>query len=396
MALQMPNDTLLGVGIQQGSGASDYLKMAAGYEQYVSTDANFNYYPFTDLSLAPVKATDVLPPEIGGKALPTGQFVTGVWAQGPMSLIPRLDNRLGWLLLASMGQVSTITDIKAADLDFLGGDATVTSGINCHVFTVVEDDQFFVPWITARRLLPNVTAAERVGEVFQDGRVASMTLSAASAAPVTMDMNVLARMAQQDYAFEFNAGGKIANWSATYDDFDNFAVTSCDGYVKVGGVAFDVTAVSLNLVNQVMPPTQSITIGSVHPTDFPNLGRALTVTATYLVSDYDLYVSSLKGASADVSVDAGANVACTIYEAECDIMLASQTAIGAAGDADEPYRLRFISNQLDDNVSWVVQPIRIQPNRPVVAQLIGTFVAAPTGYPWYLVLQNDQADYALP
>lgn len=396
MALQMPNDALLGIGIQQGTGASDYIKMAAGYELTVSDDSDFNYYPFTDLSLAPTKSTDVLPPEIGGKALPTGQFVTGVWAEGPVSLIPRLDNRLGWLLLAAMGQVSTIADIKAEDLNFLSGSGDATAGVNCHVFSVVDDDQFFIPWITARRVLPHVTAAERVGEVFQDGRVAALTLSAASAAPVTMDLSVVARVAQQNYSFEFNANALLPNWAATYDDFDNFAVTSCDGYVKVGGVAFDVTAISMNLVNQVMPPTQSITIGSVHPTDFPNLGRVLTVTATYLVDTYDLYMSSLKGAAADVSVDLGANVSCTIYEAECDIMLASQTAIGAAGDATEPYRMRFISNQLNDNVSWVVRPIRIQPNRPVVAQLIGTFMAAPTGYPWYLILQNDQANYNLP
>jgi hypothetical protein len=387
----MPNDALLGLGIQGGGGASDYISMAAGYGWYVSEDANFNYYPFTDLSLAPVKNTDVLPDEIGGRALPTGQFTTGVWAEGPVSLIPRLDNRLGWIMLAAMGKVSTIADTKAEDLDFLGGAGTTTSGVNSHVFTVESTDQFFIPWLTARRKLPHVTDAEEVGEIFQDGRVAAMTLTAASAAPVSLDLNLLARVYQQNYVFNYNPG-----WTATYDYFDNFAVTSCDGYVKIGGVEFNVTAASINLVNQLLPPTQSLFIGSVHPTDFPNLGRVLTVTATYLVEDYDLYVSSLSGASDDVSAGGGSNVECTLYEAECDIMVASQTAIGAAGDATEPYRMRFISNQLDDNVSWMVRPLRIQPNRPVVAQLIGTFLAAPSGYPWYLVLQNDQANYNLP
>ncbi|MHC4542921.1 MAG: phage tail tube protein [Planctomycetota bacterium] len=392
MALQMPNDALLGVAIQQGAGATDYIKMTTGYELAVSDNDDFSFYPFTDLSLAPVKNVDVLPPEIGGKALPTGQFVTGIWGEGPVSLIPRLDNRLGWLLLASMGQVSTVPNQKAADLSLIGGDGSSTSGVNTHIFSVVQDNQFFIPWITARRKLPHVTAAEEVGEVFQDGRVAAMTLTAAAASPVTMDLNVMARVKQSNYVFNPNP----ATWTAVYDDFDNFAVTSCDGFVRIADVDFDVTAVTVNLVNQLMPPAQTLTIGSVHPTDFPNLGRVMTVTVTYLVDNYDMYVSSLAGSTVDVSGSSGENVACTIYEAEFDVMLASQTAIGAAGDATEPYRLRLISNQLDDNVSWMVRPLRIQPNRPIVCQLTGTFLASPSGYPWYMFLQNSQANYSLP
>lgn len=392
MALQMPNDALLGIAIQQGAGATEYAKMAAGYNTAVSADEDFEYYPFTDLSLAPVKNVDVLPPEIGGKALPTGQFVTGIWGEGPVSLIPRLDNRLGWILLAAMGEVSTVPNQKVEDLSLIGGSGATTSGVNTHIFTVVQNDQFFVPWITARRKLPHVSDAEELGEVFQDGRIAALTLTAASASPVGLDLNVLARVKQSDYVFVPNP----STWDAVYDDFDNFAVTSCDGFVKIGGIEFGTTAMTVNIVNQLLPPAQSLTIGTVHPYDFPNLGRIMTVTVTYLVENYDAYAASLVGSTVDVSASSGVNVACTVYEAEFDVMLASQTAIGAAGDADEPYRLRIVSNQQDDNVSWMVRPLRIQPNRPIVAQLTGTFLAAPVGYPWYVFLQNAQSNYNMP
>lgn len=392
MALQMPNDALLGLGIQQGlPGASDYLKMAGGYEQIVSVDDNIHFFPFTDLSLAPVKATDTLPPEIGGKALPTGQFVTGVWAEGPVSLIPRLDNRFGWLLLAAFGQVSTVANTKAEDLTICGGSDAATSGVHSHIFSVVDADQFFTPWITARRLLPHLTAGERLGEIFQDGRMSGVTIGAATAAPVTCDFNILARVKQADYVFNTNPG-----WTASYDDFDDFGVASCDGHFKVNDVSFDVTAMSINLVNQLLPPAQSTVIGTVHPKDFPNLGRICTVTATFLVSDYDLYVSTFAGSTTDVSASSGANVACQVYSADLDVMVASQTYIGAAGDADEPFRLRFVSNRANDNVTWMVRPIRIQPNRPVVCQVIGTVLALESGLPFYLVLQNGQANYTLP
>lgn len=391
MALQMPNDALLGLAIQQGTGATDYLKMAAGYEEAVSADGSFHFYPFTDLSLAPTKNSDTLPQEIGGKALPTGEFVTGVWAEGPVSLIPRMDNRLGWLLLAAMGNVSTVDDTKIEDLSLIGGSGEgTTSGIHTHIFTVVQDNQFFQPWLTSRRLLPHGTAGERVGEVFQDGRIQTFTLNAAAGAAVNCDINVLARVKQEDFVFNINPG-----WTSNYDSFDDFLVTSCDGHFKVADTAFKVTSMAMTLTNNLLPPAQSLHIGNINPLDFPNLGRTLTVTGTFLVEDYDLYLSIFAGSAVDASASSGENVSCTVYEAELDVMLATQTAIGAAGDADEPYRMRLISNQVDDNVSWTVQPIRIQPNRPVVAQVTGTFKASASGYPWYLMIQNAQSGYTL-
>ncbi len=61
MALQMPTETLFGLGIQQGSGASDYLKMSDGYEQIVSVNANISWYALTDVGMSPVKTQVPLP-----------------------------------------------------------------------------------------------------------------------------------------------------------------------------------------------------------------------------------------------------------------------------------------------------------------------------------------------
>jgi len=391
MALQMPNDAQLGLALQRGAGATDAIKLAAGYGQYTGSDASYNWYPFTDLSLAPVKNVDQLPPEIGGVALPTGQFTTGIWAEGPISLIPRLDNRFGWIMYAAMGQVSSVSNQKVEDLTLIGGAGTATTGVYTHIFSPILTDQYFIPWLSARRLLPHLTAGERVGEVFQDGRVATFTINGAAAAPVTVDTTFLARVKQSNYVFEINP-----SWSATYDDLSDFAVASCDGHVKINDVSYQATAVSINLVNQLLPPQQSLVIGSVTPVDFPNLQRQLTIAVTFLVENYDLYLSTFTGATVDASASSGENVACTIYQADVDVMLASQTAIGASGDTSEPFRLRVVSNQDADNVSWTPRPVRVVPNRPVVMQLIGTVTAASSGYPWFMMLQNGQAGYVLP
>jgi hypothetical protein len=385
MGLQLPMNSLFGMAIQQGAGANDHAKMAAGYEQLNSTDNQFRWFILTDYALAPVKNQANLPPEINPRALSAGTYVTGVWAQGPVSMIPRLSDQFGWLMLAAMGHVSTVSDTTAANVfGVQGGDA----GINSHLFTFYDDDQYFQPWLTLRRLLPHTTAAEVLGAIFQDGRIASMTLNAAAASPVTADINFLARVNQSNYVFNPAPG-----WTESYDDLYDFGVTSCDGYFRVGGVNFPVTTMSLTLANSLLQPQQSITIGTVHPEDFPNLGRTAQFTATFLVEDYDLYASIFAGTAVDFDGSSGENVACQVYDADLDVMLASQTYISGT----EPYKLRIVSNTTgDDNVTWSVAPIRIQPNQPIVMQVTGDIKAVGSGFPLYAILQNAQTNYELP
>jgi len=389
--MQMPQDSLFGVGIQQGSGGTDYAKMADGYDNAETT--NIYYYPLLDMSMGMAKMQDSLPPEMGGKAMTFGTFATGVWGQGTASLIARLDNRLGWLLLAATGECSTVTDIKAENLGICGGSGSSgdTSGINSHIFYFSDNDEFFAPWLTIRHLLPNATAAEEVGEIFQDSRIGSFTLTAASGAPVTIDLDLVGRRLQASEEFDVNPG-----WSASYDDFTTFAIPSCEGHFKVEGTEHDVTNVTFTINNNVLPPQQSIIMGSLDPKDFPLLSRDVTVTATILIENYDLYVTTFTGSSVDVSSGSDQTAACTVYKGDLDVMLASQVAIGAAGDSSEKYKLRIVSNADNNNVAWMAQPIRVTPRRPVVMQITGTVEAVSGETGLYLVLQNSKADYALP
>jgi len=391
--LQMPNNTLFAMGIQQGGGGqglSDYLKMTLGYEHQVSENGNYNYYSLTDLALSVVKATDQIPDELGGRALTAGVFPTGTWAAGTASLVPRLDDSLGWLLLATMGDVSTVPDTKAENLALLGGVHGADAGIYSHIFQFQYTDQYFVPWLSLRRLLPHTTSAKRVGESYQDGHVATFTLAAASAAAVRADVGFLARVWQQDYVFDYNP-----SWGeATFDDFQKFATTSCDGHFKVNDVSFDATGVSVTVNNSLLPPQQSLIIGSMHPIDFPNLTRTVNLTVSFLVSDWDFYVSTFYGES---TVDTDRNVACLVYQADVDVMLASQQNITGT---TEPYRIRVLSNPDEDNVAWAIAPLRITPNRPLVVNATATVLATEGGlwenHPFFVILQNGQANYTLP
>jgi hypothetical protein len=337
------------------------------------------------------KMQAALPDEIGGKAMSFGSYVTGVWGGGTASLIARLENRLGWLLLATLGEVSTVADTKAEDLSLIGGDDSTTLGVNSHIFYFSDDDEFFAPWLTIRRKLPHATAAEEVGEILQDGRIGTFTLNAASGAPVTVDLGIVGRRLQASEEFDVNPG-----WSSAYDDFTTFAVASCEGHFKLEETEYDVTNVTLTVNNNVLPPAQSVVIGSIDPKDFPLLSRTVTVAATILIENYDLYVTTFAGSAVDVSAGTDQSAACTVYKGDLDVMLASQVAIGASGDTDEKYKLRIFTGTANENVAWQVRPIRTVPRRPIVMQVIGNVEALSSGIGFYAVLQNAQANYNLP
>ena len=395
--LVMPNSALFAIGLQQGAGATEQAKLIAGYEQLVA-EANMHYFSLTNLGFAPVKNVENLPPEIGGRALPSGAYTAGVWCEGSISMIPRLDDQFGWLLYAATGQVSTISDMRAEDLAICGGDGvTTTSGIHSHVFTLPVDNQYFLPWMTLQRLLPHATAGERVGEIFQDGHTRTLTITGAAAQPLSVDVDMVARLNQSDYVFNIDPETGLS-WSPSYDDFDTFGVTSCEGHVKVNDVTYMARTAGITFTDQVLAPAQSLIVGSIHPQDFPNLGRQVQVVFTFLVENYDLYLSTLTGATVDASASPGENAACTVYLQDLDVMLASQVAIGAAGDATEEYKLRLVSGYGLDNVSWQARPLVISPGRPVEIQVTGNIQSTTVaqGSPFFLILQNAVANYDLP
>ena len=126
-------------------------------------------------------------------------------------MVPRFDNRFGWILLAVLGDVSTVADTTVANyLLGVGGDDTshadgIGGQINSHVFNLFDTHQFFSPWLTCYRLLPSVADGEQLLEVYQDGHFQTLTINAASVSPVTVDMSIMARLHQGNYVFNVDA-----------------------------------------------------------------------------------------------------------------------------------------------------------------------------------------------
>ena len=80
-----------------------------------------------------------------------------------------------------------------------------------------------------------------------------------------------------------------------------------------------------------------------------------------------------------------------------EIVLASQTRMGAAGDGMERFKLCVKSNEDHDSVTWKMQPLRLQPNRPVILQATASFSSiSETADPFWFILQNLKTNYELP
>jgi len=378
--------------IQMATEGRIGLLRQTAYDTIQTTDGNFHYFAFTNCSYAPMEQAGQLPLESGASAFPRGYFKSGVVFQGMVDLIPRLENRFGWILEAVCGDASTFSDQTVAQVIAAAG---ANVGVNAHQFMPLYGvdataSRLDIPYLTTHRLLPHTTAADQVGEISQDACIASLTMNIGAAGIVTSRLAMIGR-ANPATVWDLNPG-----WSEpTYDNDDTFAVTACEGSVSIsitGGTPgtvteFDAQAATITFTNLLLNPNQSRVIGSGHHLDHPNLGRTLTIDIPYLVMDYDVYMQCFSGAANPV-VDAGWS--CTPAAGNVDISVQSAEEIsGAATTAYYLMRLRTAQG----NVKWYANPLPIVPGRPVVCALRGYVCHTSSGLPYEWFLQNDTANY---
>lgn len=372
--------------LQLGTAGLFGLHKQADFDTIYTTN-DFYWFPFTGCDFSPVQRQGALPMESGAKSLPRGVFKAGVHAAGGLDFIPRLENRFGWILEAVCGDASFYDDQTIAQVI---AEAGATAGVDTHLFGFQDADEFAIPYLTTRRLLPHDTAASQVGEIIQDVRIGAFTLNVMGQQIVTARIDMLGRM-KPTVPLDLNP-----NWpDPTYDADDTFMVTSCAGSVKLSITdgtpstltAFDVRTASLIWTNNLLPPQAGARIGSPHPRDFPVLSRGIGINVIVYVADYDLYMQTLGGPANPVA-DTGWS--CTPLKGDIDVTLLSPAEIASTG---EYYTLRYRTDQA--NINWMTRPIVLVPNQPVLVQMTGMVAPVSSGRPFYIYLQNaTNAEYA--
>ena len=373
--------------IQFGTAGRFGILKQTAFETPQTADGDFKYLPFTGGDFGPQQQQGQLPPEAGGqtKSLPRGIFKSGILAMGGIEIIPRLYQNIGYWIECLSGDVSTYTDQTIAQV-IAGAGAEV--GVNTHLFGFVDNDDFDVPYFTAHRYLPNLTAGEDLGEIFQDCRMIAMTLDGRAANIVTARFDMVGRALGTPW-------DKNPGWAEpSYDDDSTFMVTACAGQVKMSVpdgtpaalTEFDVLSARLTWVNTIVPPDRMRVIGSPHPVDFPVTGRSIAVDVVVYVDTYDLYLQLFAGPQTVID-DHGWS--CSPLFGDVDIIFQSPALIGVT---TEYYQLRFLTDQA--NVGWQCRPIVLEPNQPVLLALRGVITEQDIpGRDFELYIQNAAAAY---
>lgn len=118
------------------------------------------------------------PLEIGSGPFPTFPYKAGYIVGGGVEIQPRLEDSLGWLLYAALGDVST-----------------TGSGPYTHDFTPLSADQSFVRWMTLRKYIPKKEGDEDtdIGEEYMDCKPVALSLTLPNDAPITARWDFMGR-----------------------------------------------------------------------------------------------------------------------------------------------------------------------------------------------------------
>lgn len=387
--------------LQMGTaGRFGVLKQSA-FNTIQSTDSSFHYYAFTECNYGPVEEVAALPLEAGTpRPLPGGVYKTGLTFAGNVRLIPRLENRIAYLLEATVGDISTYSNQTIDEQVALKDASTPVSGtytgVYVHQFVMQYDmlgtgSNWTLPYMTTHRLLPNKTTASEVGEISQDACVTSLELSSQAPGVLMANLGLIGRGAA------ISLWDKNPGWTApTLDADDTFAATACTGFAKIsvnGGTPStlttqNITGVTLTFTNTLLPPDQARIVGSPYHVDHPCLARAVTLDIPMLVQDYDLYMQCLGGA-ADPIADTGWS--CSPLEGNIDIQWQSAEPIAGAG-ATAYHQMRFRTTQ--NNAKFSIRPIALVPGRPVVFALRAQLTRPSSAPPFELYIQNATVSYS--
>jgi len=326
------------------------------------------------VAMGTVQQQTVLPPELGGVLTPTGAYKAGYFFAGDVDMLPRAEGDFGWMLLAAMGSVSTVTGVDE--------DANAVVGLNTHIFSFDPADPSGQPWCAARRLTPGVTTGENFGEAGFDCKVNMLRFTIPAAGKIVAKIQMVGRDIELDdastwsYANSFESGQSIPDAGG--------------GIFELNGVEYPIVGATIDIANGLSTPQQEAIIGDFRPDDFIALFRSMTIRMVYKYENSELYRQLLTGTvdgtawsplPYELVTDGAGHAFDARFEAPIDI-----------GATNYPYKLIVRANR----VVWGVEgPPELAAGGIITQALVGSVVTPDSGAYVEVVLVNDQADYVV-
>lgn len=230
------------------------------------------------VQMGTVQNQQPFPQEIGGLIVPTGMFKDGAYFAGSADVFPRLESTFGWLLYATMGNVSSVAGPEAGTYE--------------HIFRYDPADTASQPWLAARVSIPGSAVGEELGEAGYDCKIANMTITAPAAGPLSTTVGLVGRVPIYDI-------GHSWTYDNAYENTDSVPMSG-GGYMKLGGVEYPIMGAEITVSNNLTSPQDERIVGSYHPDDFVALNRVLAIRFAYKYKNPDLTMLSY-GAATDAS-----------------------------------------------------------------------------------------------
>lgn len=323
-----------------------------------------------DVDYADNQMQDTIPLEVGGTLTPTGAYKQGVNVMGGAQIMPRLENSVGLLLLATLGKATTTNP---------------STGVYQHVFTF-QTNEINQPWLAARRMIPGRDNIYGNGIIGYDNKVNLFRTTVAAASPVEVMLQMMGRFPIMDNHPETWLG-------SSFEDFESIPL-ACRGTFKLPTVEglpnpLPVTQVVAEMVNVTTTPREEMVVGSYYMDDVVTRTRVLTFRFVYKWRDANLanylFGNQLR-ASAWSPVPFVTETSGTDYAV--DLLVESPNNIE---DTTTPYSLRIRANK----VFWQPQPVRLRAGDIVMLEMVGTVLYDSGGYCEF-VLINGQTAYSVP
>lgn len=216
-------------------------------------------------------------PEVGGIPVPTFPYKVGPQVGGGMTLQPRLESTLGWLLYGAIGDIAT-TPVAGMD------------GAYDHAFKLKASDPSFVPYMSFRKYIPpsDGTTATDLGEVFTDCKIVQAGFSLPNNGPINARIDVIGRKFQHDMA------PSAWTYANTFEDWQSIPVAcSTGGYIKFdtgsGLVLLPVVQAAVNFTNVPLDLRQERIYGDPFIYDVTPVQRRMEFDLTVKWQNPDLY-----------------------------------------------------------------------------------------------------------
>ena len=319
----------------------------------------------TMVDLAVVDQVEEGAPEVGGIPVPTFPYKSGPIVQGGMTLQPRLQDTLGWLLYGAIGDVATVQD--------------GTTGMFNHTFKLKASDPSFVPYMGFRKYIPpsDGTTATDFGEVFKDCKIVGFNVNLPNNGPINARVDVIGREFQSDLA---PAAWVYENGFESWESIPVACATG--GFIKFDGVELPVVQAGVNFVNVPLDIKQERLYGDPFIYDVTPVQRRLEFELMVKWANPDLYNKVRTGSAIGTAWTSAPSTGS--FEAH------TVSSVNMSGKS-EPWSLGFKS---DEALLSLVGGIQLASNQSIMMRFRG--VALDSAHFADVTLKNLVQDYVWP